>query len=179
MCTAVPARTQFAGGGGIPYCLSCALNGLLIDWPGFVCFSALRNCQKTQTAHNFCLGGNCRCHSACVGCCWCWQHTVGSAYQAANESVTFSGYHAMPRVLFIMYNFFTVLFKCREAYNMFPCNGILFNHEPLRRGQHFVTRKITAAAARISVVWTSRLPLATLMRVATGATHETTCCVCG
>ncbi|DBA72315.1 hypothetical protein WJX79_007623 [Trebouxia sp. C0005] len=37
----------------------------------------------------------------------------------------------------------------REAYNMFACNGILFNHESPRRGEHFVTRKITAGAARI------------------------------
>jgi len=39
----------------------------------------------------------------------------------------------------------------REAYNMFACNGILFNHESERRGENFVTRKITLAAARISL----------------------------
>ena len=38
----------------------------------------------------------------------------------------------------------------REAYNLFACNGILFNHESERRGDTFVTRKITLAAARIS-----------------------------
>lgn len=38
----------------------------------------------------------------------------------------------------------------REAYNMFACNGILFNHESERRGENFVTRKITIAAARIA-----------------------------
>lgn len=37
----------------------------------------------------------------------------------------------------------------REAYGMFACNGILFNHESPRRGETFVTRKITRAAARI------------------------------
>lgn len=37
----------------------------------------------------------------------------------------------------------------REAYNIFACNGILFNHESPRRGETFVTRKITRAAARI------------------------------
>ncbi len=37
----------------------------------------------------------------------------------------------------------------REAYNMFACNGILFNHESPRRGETFVTRKITLAVARI------------------------------
>jgi len=39
----------------------------------------------------------------------------------------------------------------REAYNMFACNGILFNHESERRGETFVTRKITRAATRIFV----------------------------
>jgi GDPmannose 4,6-dehydratase len=39
----------------------------------------------------------------------------------------------------------------REAYNMFACNGILFNHESPRRGETFVTRKITRATARISL----------------------------
>ena len=38
----------------------------------------------------------------------------------------------------------------REAYGMFACNGILFNHESERRGEEFVTRKITLAAARIA-----------------------------
>ena len=38
----------------------------------------------------------------------------------------------------------------REAYNMFTVNGILFNHESPRRGENFVSRKITTAAARIS-----------------------------
>ena len=37
----------------------------------------------------------------------------------------------------------------REAYDLFACNGILFNHESPRRGETFVTRKITRAASRI------------------------------
>ena len=37
----------------------------------------------------------------------------------------------------------------RESYNLFACSGILFNHESPRRGENFVTRKITVAAARI------------------------------
>ena len=39
----------------------------------------------------------------------------------------------------------------REAYNMYACNGILFNHESPIRGETFVTRKITRAAARIAL----------------------------
>jgi GDPmannose 4,6-dehydratase len=39
----------------------------------------------------------------------------------------------------------------REAYNMFACNGILFNHESPRRGENFVTRKITRSVAKIAL----------------------------
>jgi GDPmannose 4,6-dehydratase len=39
----------------------------------------------------------------------------------------------------------------REAYDLFACNGLLFNHESPRRGETFVTRKITKAAARIKL----------------------------
>ncbi len=44
---------------------------------------------------------------------------------------------------------FWIIVNYREAYNLFACNGILFNHESPRRGETFVTRKITRAAARI------------------------------
>jgi GDPmannose 4,6-dehydratase len=47
----------------------------------------------------------------------------------------------------------------REAYDMFVCNGILFNHESPRRGETFVTRKITRAVGRIKVGLQSRLYL--------------------
>lgn len=50
----------------------------------------------------------------------------------------------------------------REAYNMFACNGILFNHESERRGETFVTRKITLAAARISMGLQEKLYLGNL-----------------
>lgn len=45
---------------------------------------------------------------------------------------------------------FWIIKEYREAYNMFACNGILFNHESERRGENFVTRKITLAAGRIA-----------------------------
>ena len=50
----------------------------------------------------------------------------------------------------------------REAYGMFACNGILFNHESPRRGETFVTRKISMAAARIALGRQSRLYLGNL-----------------
>ncbi len=45
---------------------------------------------------------------------------------------------------------FWITKEYREAYGMFACNGILFNHESERRGENFVTRKITIAAGRIA-----------------------------
>jgi len=50
----------------------------------------------------------------------------------------------------------------REAYNMFACNGILFNHESPIRGETFVTRKITRAIARIALNLEDRLYLGNL-----------------
>jgi len=50
----------------------------------------------------------------------------------------------------------------REAYGMFSCNGILFNHESERRGENFVTRKITLAAGRISCGLQDHLELGNL-----------------
>ena len=50
----------------------------------------------------------------------------------------------------------------RESYNMFAVNGILFNHESERRGETFVTRKITLAAARIKQGFQDKLYLGTL-----------------
>ena len=49
-----------------------------------------------------------------------------------------------------MYGFW-ITKNYREAYNMFACNGILFNHESPRRGETFVTRKITRAVAKIAL----------------------------
>ncbi|UPU37647.1 GDP-mannose 4,6-dehydratase [Geomonas paludis] len=46
---------------------------------------------------------------------------------------------------------FYITMNYRESYDMFACNGILFNHESPRRGETFVTRKITRAAARIKL----------------------------
>ncbi len=50
----------------------------------------------------------------------------------------------------------------RESYNMFACNGILFNHESPRRGETFVTRKITRAVARILAGLQNKLYLGNL-----------------
>src|SRR6185503_2254437 len=50
----------------------------------------------------------------------------------------------------------------RESYNLFACNGILFNHESERRGETFVTRKITRAATRIKLGLQDKLYLGNL-----------------
>ncbi|MEW6061652.1 MAG: GDP-mannose 4,6-dehydratase [Bacteroidota bacterium] len=55
-----------------------------------------------------------------------------------------------------------IIVNYREAYNIFACNGILFNHESPRRGETFVTRKITMAAARIKLGLQQKLLLGNL-----------------
>ena len=57
---------------------------------------------------------------------------------------------------------FYVVRNYREAYGLFACNGILFNHESPRRGETFVSRKITRAATRISVGLQDKLYLGNL-----------------
>ena len=64
-----------------------------------------------------------------------------------NERTPFHPYS--PYAVAKLYGFWIVK-EYREAYNMYCCSGILFNHESERRGETFVTRKITLAAARIA-----------------------------
>lgn len=64
-----------------------------------------------------------------------------------NEKTPFHPYS--PYAVAKLYGYWIVR-EYREAYNMFCCSGILFNHESERRGETFVTRKITLAAARIA-----------------------------
>ena len=64
-----------------------------------------------------------------------------------NENTPFHPYS--PYAVAKLYGFWIVK-EYRDAYNMFCCSGILFNHESERRGETFVTRKITLAAARIA-----------------------------
>ena len=65
-----------------------------------------------------------------------------------NESTPF--YPRSPYAIAKLYAYWTTV-NHREAYNMFACNGILFNHESPIRGETFVTRKITMALARIAL----------------------------
>ena len=64
-----------------------------------------------------------------------------------NEKTPFHPYS--PYAVAKLYGFWIVR-EYRDAYNMYCCSGILFNHESERRGETFVTRKITLAAARIA-----------------------------
>ncbi|KFB51589.1 AGAP006783-PA-like protein [Anopheles sinensis] len=65
-----------------------------------------------------------------------------------NEKTPF--YPRSPYACAKMYGYWIVI-NYREAYDMFACNGILFNHESPRRGENFVTRKITRSVAKISL----------------------------
>jgi GDPmannose 4,6-dehydratase len=63
-----------------------------------------------------------------------------------NEKTNF--YPRSPYAIAKLYAYWVTV-NYREAYNLFSCNGILFNHESPRRGESFVTRKITTSIARI------------------------------
>lgn len=76
-----------------------------------------------------------------------------------NENTPFHPYS--PYAVAKLYGFWIVK-EYREAYNMFCCSGILFNHESERRGETFVTRKITLAAARIAQGKQDKLQLGNL-----------------
>ncbi|MCX7986790.1 MAG: GDP-mannose 4,6-dehydratase [Bacteroidales bacterium] len=68
--------------------------------------------------------------------------------QAIPQNETTPFYPRSPYAVAKLYGYWIIV-NYREAYNLFACNGILFNHESPRRGETFVTRKITMAAARI------------------------------
>lgn len=68
--------------------------------------------------------------------------------QAVPQSETTPFYPRSPYAVAKLYGYWITV-NYREAYNMYACNGILFNHESPVRGETFVTRKITRAAAKI------------------------------
>lgn len=70
-------------------------------------------------------------------------------------------YPRSPYAVAKMYGYWITV-NYREAYNMYACNGILFNHESPVRGETFVTRKITRAAARIAMGLQDKLYLGNL-----------------
>jgi len=76
-----------------------------------------------------------------------------------NEETPF--YPRSPYGVAKLYGFW-IIKNYREAYDLFACNGILFNHESPRRGGTFVTRKITQAAARIKYGSQDKLTLGNL-----------------
>jgi len=70
--------------------------------------------------------------------------------QQVPQSETTPFYPRSPYAVAKLYAYWITV-NYREAYNMYACNGILFNHESPQRGETFVTRKITRAAARIAL----------------------------
>jgi len=76
-----------------------------------------------------------------------------------NEKTPF--YPRSPYAVAKLYGYWITI-NYREAYNVFACNGILFNHESPVRGETFVTRKITRAVARISLGTQEKLYLGNL-----------------
>jgi GDPmannose 4,6-dehydratase len=81
--------------------------------------------------------------------------------QAVPQSETTPFYPRSPYAVAKMYAYWITV-NYREAYNMFACNGILFNHESPLRGETFVTRKITRAASKIVLGMQDKLFLGNL-----------------
>ncbi|AEI35771.1 GDP-mannose 4,6-dehydratase [Francisella salina] len=81
--------------------------------------------------------------------------------QAIPQSETTPFYPRSPYAVAKMYAFWITV-NYREAYDMFACNGILFNHESPVRGETFVTRKITRAASKIALNLQDKLYLGNL-----------------
>jgi GDPmannose 4,6-dehydratase len=81
--------------------------------------------------------------------------------QAVPQSETTPFYPRSPYAVAKLYAFWITV-NYREAYNMFACNGILFNHESPLRGETFVTRKITRAVANIALGEQTKLYLGNL-----------------
>ena len=84
--------------------------------------------------------------------CRIYQASTSELYgkvEACPQSETTPFHPYSPYAVAKQYGFW-ITKEYREAYNMFACNGILFNHESERRGENFVTRKITLAAGRIA-----------------------------
>lgn len=81
--------------------------------------------------------------------------------QAVPQSETTPFYPRSPYAVAKMYGYWITV-NYREAYNMYACNGILFNHESPVRGETFVTRKITRAVAKIALGLQDRLYLGNL-----------------
>lgn len=81
--------------------------------------------------------------------------------QEVPQSETTPFYPRSPYAVAKLYGYWITV-NYREAYNMYACNGILFNHESPLRGETFVTRKITRAAAKIGLGLQDKLYLGNL-----------------
>jgi len=96
--------------------------------------------------------------------CRFYQASTSELYgkvQEVPQTETTPFYPRSPYGVAKLYGFWIVK-NYREAYGMYACNGILFNHESPLRGETFVTRKITRAAARIKLGLQSKLYLGNL-----------------
>ena len=87
-------------------------------------------------------GGNSRYYQASTS------ELFGGLPETAPQSESTPFYPKSPYGAAKLYSYWITV-NYRESYNMFACNGILFNHESPRRGENFVTRKITLAIANI------------------------------
>ena len=96
--------------------------------------------------------------------CRIYQASTSELYglvQEVPQKETTPFYPRSPYGVAKLYGFW-IMKNYRESYGMYCCNGILFNHESERRGENFVTRKITLAVARIAQGFQDKLYLGNL-----------------
>ena len=113
------------------------------DSPEFTCDVDATGVLRVLEAVRICgLAETCRIYQASTS-------ELYGKVEAVPQSETTPFHPYSPYAVAKLYGYWIVK-EYREAYNMFCCSGILFNHESERRGETFVTRKITLAAARIA-----------------------------
>lgn len=115
--------------------------GISFDVPEYTAEATGVGTLKLLEALRVC-GGNCRFYQASTS------ELFGGLPETAPQSEKTPFYPKSPYGAAKLYSYWITV-NYRESYNIFACNGILFNHESPRRGENFVTRKITLAIANI------------------------------
>lgn len=115
--------------------------GISFDVPEYTAEATGNSTLKLLEAIRVC-GGPCRFYQASTS------ELFGGLEETAPQNENTPFYPKSPYGVAKLYSYWITV-NYRESYNLFACNGILFNHESPRRGENFVTRKITLAVANI------------------------------
>jgi GDPmannose 4,6-dehydratase len=129
---------------------SCVIMRMSTDWRVWICTVSPRTRRASRVSES---GVQTRFYQASSS------EMFGAAPPPQSESTPF--HPRSPYGVAKVFGHYTTM-NYREAYDLFACSGILFNHESERRGPEFVTRKITKAVARIKLGLQNELALGNL-----------------